>query len=202
MSALLLSDLEAGPSRKPRVRPDPGLMAGRVWHNGSAQPYLPDGMRKVLFLGYGYRWLRPRDNMTVRAKSPCFQHEVPTWGVLCEQVGHFMERSAPIVRAMPMPPLSGAHELTPNALPLAPPAARRVDFRAGLHLAQRRGRPAPVSPRRRLSCCAAFPRWLRVHTGGAVLSGLGSRRGWTKKLCVPARSSSASSRAPRGSRAS
>ena len=55
-----------------------------------------------------------------------------------------MERSAPIVRAMP--PLSGAHELTPNALPLAPAAPRRIHVRAGLHLAQRRGRPAPVSP--------------------------------------------------------
>ena len=33
----------------------------RVWHNGSAQPYLPDGMRKVLFYGYGARWLRPRE---------------------------------------------------------------------------------------------------------------------------------------------
>ena len=122
------------------------LLAGRVWHNGSAQPYLPDGMRKVLFLGYGYRWLRPRDNMTVREKKKCFPTRGSTWGVPCEQVGHFMERSAPIVRAMPMPPLTGAHELTPNALPLAPPAPRRIHVRAGLHLAQRRGRPAPVSP--------------------------------------------------------
>ena len=177
-------------------------MAGRVWHNGSAQPYLPDGMRKVLFLGYGYRWLRPRDNMTVRVVFLlCLPTRGSNTGACCAgQVGHYMERSAPVVRAMP--PLTGAHELTPNALPLAPPAPRRIHVRAGLHLAQRRGRPAPVSPRRRLSCCAAFPRWLRVHTGGAVLSGLGSRRGWTKKLCVPARSSSASSRAPRGSRAS
>lgn len=50
---------------------------GQVFHNGSAQPFLPDGMRKVLFLGYGYRWLRPRDNMTV---------------------AHYMERSGPIRR--------------------------------------------------------------------------------------------------------
>ena len=51
----------------------------RVWHNGQAQPYLPDGMRKVLFLGYGYRWLRPRDNMTV---------------------AHYMERSGPTRRQL------------------------------------------------------------------------------------------------------
>jgi hypothetical protein len=34
---------------------------------------------KVLFYGYGYRWLRPRDNMTV---------------------GHYMERSGPIRRQL------------------------------------------------------------------------------------------------------
>ena len=100
----------------------------------------------MLFLGYGYRWLRPRDNMTVRfflntfvlearfqhvvleahlnvLPTMCFQHEVPTRGACCaEQVGHFMERSAPIVRAMP--PLPGAHELTPAMRSQHPELAR------------------------------------------------------------------------------
>ena len=35
----------------------------RLWH--SASPNASDVTRKVLFYGYSYRWLRPRDNMTV-----------------------------------------------------------------------------------------------------------------------------------------
>ncbi|MEO2005852.1 MAG: phytanoyl-CoA dioxygenase family protein [Candidatus Poribacteria bacterium] len=35
----------------------------RLWH--SASPNSSDMTRKVLFYGYSYRWLRPRDNMTV-----------------------------------------------------------------------------------------------------------------------------------------
>ena len=35
----------------------------RLWH--SASPNLSDVTRRVLFYGYSYRWLRPRDNMTV-----------------------------------------------------------------------------------------------------------------------------------------
>ena len=35
----------------------------RIWHTGSAN--LSNRTRKVLFYGYSYRWLRPRDNMTV-----------------------------------------------------------------------------------------------------------------------------------------
>jgi ectoine hydroxylase-related dioxygenase (phytanoyl-CoA dioxygenase family) len=35
----------------------------RLWH--SASPNHSNITRKVLFYGYSYRWLRPRDNMTV-----------------------------------------------------------------------------------------------------------------------------------------
>lgn len=35
----------------------------RLWHSGS--PNDSDRTRKVLFYGYSYRWLRPRDDMTV-----------------------------------------------------------------------------------------------------------------------------------------
>lgn len=35
----------------------------RIWHASS--PNSSDVTRKVLFYGYSYRWLRPRDNMTV-----------------------------------------------------------------------------------------------------------------------------------------
>ena len=34
----------------------------RLWHSGS--PNHSDTTRKVLFYGYSYRWLRPRDNVT------------------------------------------------------------------------------------------------------------------------------------------
>lgn len=35
----------------------------RLWHSGSANYW--DTPRRVLFYGYSYRWLRPRDDMTV-----------------------------------------------------------------------------------------------------------------------------------------
>ena len=35
----------------------------RIWHSGSANYYRDP--RRVLFYGYSYRWLRPRDDMTV-----------------------------------------------------------------------------------------------------------------------------------------
>ena len=49
----------------------------RLWH--AASPNFTDVSRKVLFYGYSYRWLRPRDNMTVE---------------------HFMDRSDPIRRQL------------------------------------------------------------------------------------------------------
>jgi len=53
------------------------LFDRRIWH--SASPNYADHARKVLFYGYSYRWLRPRDNMTVE---------------------HFMDRSDPIRRQL------------------------------------------------------------------------------------------------------
>ncbi|MAG35689.1 MAG: hypothetical protein CL878_05520 [Dehalococcoidia bacterium] len=38
------------------------LFDRRIWH--SASPNVSDVSRKVLFYGYSYRWLRPRDDMT------------------------------------------------------------------------------------------------------------------------------------------
>ena len=48
------------------VRVPPGTAVffdRRLWH--AASPNHSDITRKVLFYGYGYRWLRPRDDMTV-----------------------------------------------------------------------------------------------------------------------------------------
>lgn len=48
------------------VRAKPGTAVffdRRIWHASS--PNVSDISRKVLFYGYSYRWLRPRDNMTV-----------------------------------------------------------------------------------------------------------------------------------------
>ena len=35
----------------------------RIWHSASANYWVEP--RKALFYGYSYRWLRPRDDMTV-----------------------------------------------------------------------------------------------------------------------------------------
>ena len=62
------------------VRVGPGTAVffdRRLWHSATAN--LSDVPRKVLFYGYSYRWLRPRDNMTV---------------------SHLMERSDPIRRQL------------------------------------------------------------------------------------------------------
>jgi ectoine hydroxylase-related dioxygenase (phytanoyl-CoA dioxygenase family) len=39
------------------------LFDRRIWH--SASENLSDVTRKVLFYGYSYRWLRPRDDMSI-----------------------------------------------------------------------------------------------------------------------------------------
>ncbi len=44
------------------------LFDRRLWH--SASPNWSDVTRKVLFYGYGYRWLRTKDDMTVRELWP------------------------------------------------------------------------------------------------------------------------------------
>ena len=62
------------------VRVPPGTAVffdRRLWHAGGHNT--PDITRKVLFYGYSYRWLKPRDDMTV---------------------AHYMERSDPIRRQL------------------------------------------------------------------------------------------------------
>lgn len=66
----LLNKLPVDEDKKPKggiaVRAKPGdavFFDRRIWHASS--PNTSDMTRKVLFYGYSYRWLRPRDNMTV-----------------------------------------------------------------------------------------------------------------------------------------
>jgi ectoine hydroxylase len=61
----------------------------RIWHTPS--PNRSNETRKVLFYGYSYRWLRPRDDMTV---------------------AHFMERCDPIRRQLLGASASGGHGYT------------------------------------------------------------------------------------------
>jgi len=60
----------------------------RLWH--TASPNWSDITRKVLFYGYGYRWIRTKDDMTVQDLWPqCdpIQKQLLGWGVNCN--GHF-----------------------------------------------------------------------------------------------------------------
>ena len=66
----LLNKLPVDGDKKPKgglaVRAKAGdavFFDRRIWHSSS--PNTSEGPRKVLFYGYSYRWLRPRDNMTV-----------------------------------------------------------------------------------------------------------------------------------------
>ncbi|NKB67375.1 MAG: hypothetical protein GKR89_09970 [Candidatus Latescibacteria bacterium] len=61
----------------------------RIWHSGGRNR--SDDTRKVLFYGYGYRWLRPRDDMTV---------------------GHYLDRCDPIRRQLLGASPSGGHGYT------------------------------------------------------------------------------------------
>ncbi len=57
---------EGEPEGATAVRVKPGTAVffdRRIWHASS--PNVSEVPRKVLFYGYSYRWLRPRDNMTV-----------------------------------------------------------------------------------------------------------------------------------------
>ena len=66
----LLNKLPVDGEKRPKgglpVRAKPGdavFFDRRIWHTSSSNT--SDSARKVLFYGYSYRWLRPRDNMTV-----------------------------------------------------------------------------------------------------------------------------------------
>ena len=69
-------DDKADPENATTVFAKPGTAVffdRRLWH--AVGRNTSDIMRKVLFYGYSYRWLQPRDNMTV---------------------AHYMEKSDPI----------------------------------------------------------------------------------------------------------
>ena len=54
----------------------------RLWH--SASPNWSDVTRKVLFFGYGYRWIRTKDDMTVQSlweQSDPIRRQMLGWGV-------------------------------------------------------------------------------------------------------------------------
>jgi hypothetical protein len=56
----------------------------RLWH--TASPNWSDITRKVLFYGYGYRWIRTKDDMTVRDLWPqCdpVRRQLLGWGLNC-----------------------------------------------------------------------------------------------------------------------
>lgn len=60
----------------------------RLWH--AASPNWSDVTRKVLFYGYGYRWLRTKDDMTVQdlwEKSDPIRRQMLGWAVNCN--GHY-----------------------------------------------------------------------------------------------------------------
>jgi len=56
----------------------------RLWH--AASPNWSDITRKVLFYGYGYRWLRTKDDMTVQSlweKCDPIRKQMLGWGTNC-----------------------------------------------------------------------------------------------------------------------
>ena len=60
----------------------------RLWH--TASPNWSNITRKVLFYGYGYRWIRTKDDMTVQdlwEQSDPVRRQMLGWGVNCN--GHF-----------------------------------------------------------------------------------------------------------------
>ena len=60
----------------------------RLWH--AASPNWSDVTRKILFYGYGYRWIRTKDDMTVQELWPrCdpIRRQILGDGVNCN--GHY-----------------------------------------------------------------------------------------------------------------
>ena len=58
------------------------LFDRRIWHAGT--PNWSDITRKVLFYGYGYRWIRTKDDMTVQGlwdQSDPIRRQLLGWGV-------------------------------------------------------------------------------------------------------------------------
>ncbi len=64
------------------------LFDRRLWH--TASPNWSDVTRKILFYGYGYRWIRTKDDMTVQSlwdKCDPIRRQMLGYGVNCN--GHF-----------------------------------------------------------------------------------------------------------------
>jgi hypothetical protein len=60
------------------------LFDRRIWH--TASPNWSDVTRKILFYGYGYRWLRTKDDMTVQSlweSSDPVRRQLLGWGLNC-----------------------------------------------------------------------------------------------------------------------
>ena len=67
----------------------------RLWH--TASPNWSDITRKVLFYGYGYRWIRTKDDMTVQdlwPRSEPIRRQLLGWGVNCN--GHYTPTDADV----------------------------------------------------------------------------------------------------------
>jgi ectoine hydroxylase-related dioxygenase (phytanoyl-CoA dioxygenase family) len=67
----------------------------RLWH--TASPNWSDMTRKVLFYGYGYRWIRTKDDMTVESlweQSDPIRRQMLGWGVNCN--GHYSPTDADV----------------------------------------------------------------------------------------------------------
>lgn len=78
------------------VRPGTAVLFDRrLWHTGS--PNWSSITRKVLFYGYGYRWIRTKDDMTVHhlwERSFPIRRQLLGWGVNCN--GHYTPTDADV----------------------------------------------------------------------------------------------------------
>jgi ectoine hydroxylase-related dioxygenase (phytanoyl-CoA dioxygenase family) len=71
------------------------LFDRRLWH--TASPNWSSITRKVLFYGYGYRWIRTKDDMTVShlwERSSPIRRQLLGWGVNCN--GHYTPTDADV----------------------------------------------------------------------------------------------------------
>jgi ectoine hydroxylase-related dioxygenase (phytanoyl-CoA dioxygenase family) len=78
------------------VRPGTAVLFDRrLWH--TASPNWSSITRKVLFYGYGYRWIRTKDDMTVHhlwERSSPIRRQLLGWGVNCN--GHYTPTDADV----------------------------------------------------------------------------------------------------------
>jgi len=69
----------------------------RLWH--TASPNWSDMTRKVLFYGYGYRWLRTKDDMTVQSlweRSDPIRRQLLGWGTNANSFYSPMDADVPL----------------------------------------------------------------------------------------------------------